>query len=148
MIFGQIWVQTFKRVNLDYQDSRAKVLGHSLEFNLLLCQPYLMGPNVFYCIKNWFAREVFHLKSCCLWLPQLSPRCPGRWLNRETSVHHSPLRGTLWDTFVSSLPTGCFAAQWAMWKGEGLTSCDRLNSSEDYLMLGFLLARPSQSLLL
>ena len=35
-----------------------------------------------------------------------------------------------------------------MWKGGGLTSRDRLNSSENYLLLGFLLAIQSQSVLL
>ena len=49
---------------------------------------------------------------------------------------------------MSSLPTGCCAVQWAMWKGGGLTSRDRLNSSENYLLLGFLLATPSQTVLL
>ena len=49
---------------------------------------------------------------------------------------------------MSSSPTGCCAVQWAMWKGGGLTSCDRLNSSENYLLLGFLLAMPSQTVLL
>ena len=49
---------------------------------------------------------------------------------------------------MSSSPTGCCAVQWAMWKGGGLTSRDRLNSSENYLLLGFLLAMPSQTVLL
>ena len=49
---------------------------------------------------------------------------------------------------MSSSPTGCSAVQWAMWKGGGLTSRDRLDSSENYLLLGFLLARPSQTFLL
>ena len=49
---------------------------------------------------------------------------------------------------MSSSPTGCSAVQWAMWKGGGLTSRDRLNSSENYLLLGFLLVRPSQTFLL
>ena len=42
---------------------------------------------------------------------------------------------------MSSSPTGCCAVQW---KGGGPTSRDRLNSSENYLLLGFLLAMPSQ----
>ena len=49
---------------------------------------------------------------------------------------------------MSSLPTGCCAVQWAMWKGGGLTSRDRLDSSENYLLLGFLLVRLSQTVLL
>ena len=49
---------------------------------------------------------------------------------------------------MSSSPTGCCAVQWAMWKGGGLTSRDRLNSSENYLLLGFLLAMSSQTVLL
>ena len=49
---------------------------------------------------------------------------------------------------MSSSPTGCCAVQWAMWKGGGLTSRDRLNSSENYLLLGFLLAKSSQTVLL
>ena len=49
---------------------------------------------------------------------------------------------------MSSSPTECSAVQWAMWKGWGLTSSDRLNSSENYLLLGFLLAMPSQTDLL
>ena len=49
---------------------------------------------------------------------------------------------------MSSSPTGCCAVQWAMWKGGGLTSCDRLDSSENYLILGFLLVRLSQTVLL
>ena len=39
-----------------------------------------------------------------------------------------------------SSPTGWCAVQWSMWKG--------LNSSENYLLLGFLLAMSSQTLLL
>ena len=39
----------------------------------------------------------------------------------------------------------CCAVQWAMWKGEGLSSRDRLNRSENYLPLGFLLVMTSQS---
>ena len=35
-----------------------------------------------------------------------------------------------------------------MWKGGGLTSRDRLDSSENYLLLGFLLVRLSQTVLL
>ena len=35
-----------------------------------------------------------------------------------------------------------------MWKGGDLTSRDRLNRSENYLLLGFLLVMPSQSVLL
>ena len=35
-----------------------------------------------------------------------------------------------------------------MWKGGGLTSRDRLNSSDKYLLLVFLLAMPSQTVLL
>ena len=42
----------------------------------------------------------------------------------------------------------CCLVQWAMGKGGGLTSRDRLNSSENYLLLGFLLAMPSQTVLL
>ena len=49
---------------------------------------------------------------------------------------------------MSSSPTGCCAVQWAMWKGGGLTSRDRLDSSENYLLLGFLLVRLSQTVLL
>ena len=49
---------------------------------------------------------------------------------------------------MSSSPTGCCAVQWAMWKGGGLTSRDRLDSSENYLLLGFLLVRLSQNVLL
>ena len=49
---------------------------------------------------------------------------------------------------MSSSPTGCCAVQWAMWKGGGLTFRDRLNSSENYLLLGFLLVRPVQTFLL
>ena len=49
---------------------------------------------------------------------------------------------------MSSSPTGCCAVQWAMQKGGGLTSRDRLNSSENYLLLGFLLVRPVQTFLL
>ena len=49
---------------------------------------------------------------------------------------------------MSSSPTGCCAVQWAMWKGGGLTSRDRANSSENYLLLGFLLVKPSQAVLL
>ena len=49
---------------------------------------------------------------------------------------------------MSSSPTGCCAVQWAMWKGGGLTSRDRLYSSENYLLLGFLLVRPVQTFLL
>ena len=49
---------------------------------------------------------------------------------------------------MSSSPTGCCAVQWATWKGVGLTSRDRLNRPGNYLLLGFLLARPSHSLLL
>ena len=49
---------------------------------------------------------------------------------------------------MSSSPTGCCAVQWAMRKGGGLTSRDRLNSSENYLLLGFLLAMQSQTVLL
>ena len=49
---------------------------------------------------------------------------------------------------MTSLPTGCCAVQRAMWKGGGLTSRDRLNSSENYLLLGILLAVPSQTVLL
>ena len=51
---------------------------------------------------------------------------------------------------MSSLPTGCCAVQcqWAMWKGGGLTSRGRLNSSENNLVLGFLLVRPVQTFLL
>ena len=45
---------------------------------------------------------------------------------------------------MSSLPTLCCAVQWAMWKGGGLTSHDRLSRSESYLLLGFLLAKPLQ----
>ena len=52
------------------------------------------------------------------------------------------------QTNMSSLPTGCCAVQWAMWKGGGLTSRDRPNSSENYLLLGFLLVRPVQIFLL
>ena len=33
------------------------------------------------------------------------------------------------------LPTGCCAVHWAMWKGGGLTSCDRLFISDNYLLL-------------
>ena len=35
-----------------------------------------------------------------------------------------------------------------MWKGGGFTSRDRLDSSENYLVLGFLLVRLSQTVLL
>ena len=49
---------------------------------------------------------------------------------------------------MSPSPTGCCAVQWAMWKGGGLTSRDRLDSSENYLLLGFLLVRLSQTVLL
>ena len=49
---------------------------------------------------------------------------------------------------MSSLPTGCCAVQWAMWKGGGLTCRDRLISSENYLLLGFLLAMQSHTVLL
>ena len=49
---------------------------------------------------------------------------------------------------MSSSPTGCCAVQWDMWKGGGLTPRDWLNSSENYLLLGFLLAMPSQTVLL
>ena len=49
---------------------------------------------------------------------------------------------------MSSSATGCCAVQWAMWKGGGLTSRDRLNSSENYLLLGFILAMQSQTVLL
>ena len=49
---------------------------------------------------------------------------------------------------MSSSPTGCCAVQWAMWKGGGLTSRDRLDSSENNLLLGFLLVRLSQTVLL
>ena len=49
---------------------------------------------------------------------------------------------------MSSSLTGCCAVQWAMWKGGGLTSRDRLDSSENYLLLGFLLVRLSQTALL
>ena len=49
---------------------------------------------------------------------------------------------------MSSSPTGCRAAQWAMWKGGDITSRDRLNSSENYLLLGFLLAMQLQTVLL
>ena len=55
---------------------------------------------------------------------------------------------TLLNYNMSSSPSGCCAVQWAMWKGGGLTSRDRLNSSENYLRLGFLLAMPSQTVLL
>ena len=61
----------------------------------------------------------------------------------ELTWWNNPIRGNM-----SSSPTGCCAVQWAMWKGGGLTSCDRLNSSENYLLLGFLLAMPSQTVLL
>ena len=44
---------------------------------------------------------------------------------------------------MSSSPTGCCALQWALWKRGGLTSRDRLNRSENYLLLGFLLVMPS-----
>ena len=40
------------------------------------------------------------------------------------------------------------AVQWARWKGGGLTSRDRLNRSENYVLLGFLLVIPSQSVVL
>ena len=44
---------------------------------------------------------------------------------------------------MSSSPNGCSAVQWAMWKGEGgLTSRDRANSSENNLLLSFLLVEP------
>ena len=49
---------------------------------------------------------------------------------------------------MSSSPTGCCAVQWAMWKGGGLTSRDRLDNSENYMVLGFLLVRLSQTVLL
>ena len=52
------------------------------------------------------------------------------------------------NTNMQSSPTGCCALQWAMWKGGGLTSRDRLNSSENYLLLGCLLAMQSQTVLL
>ena len=35
-----------------------------------------------------------------------------------------------------------------MWKGGGLTSRDRLDNSENYMVLGFLLVRLSQTVLL
>ena len=47
-----------------------------------------------------------------------------------------------------SSSTGCCAVQWAIWKGGCLTSRDRLTSSENYLLLGFLLTMPSQTVLL
>ena len=49
---------------------------------------------------------------------------------------------------MSSLPTACSAVQWAIWKGGGLTSRDRLKSSDNYMLLGFLLAMPSQTVFL
>ena len=60
------------------------------------------------------------------------------------SLHPKALR----CTNMSSSPTGCCAVQWAMWKGGGLNSHDRANSSESYLLLGFLLVKPSQAVLL
>ena len=50
-----------------------------------------------------------------------------------------------WDLVylnMSSLPTGFCAVQWAMWKGGGFTCLDRFNSSENYLLIGFLLISP------
>ena len=37
--------------------------------------------------------------------------------------------------------------QWAIWKGGGLTSHDRPNRLENYLLLGLLVGQPSQSVL-
>ena len=44
-----------------------------------------------------------------------------------------------------SFPTGYCAVQWAMWKRGGLTSRDRLYSSESYLLICFLLEIPSKN---
>ena len=67
----------------------------------------------------------------------------------RTQMHDNTDTGQhIYRTNMSSSPTGCCAVQWAMWKGGGLTSRDRLNSSENYLLLGFLLAMPSQTVLL
>ena len=53
------------------------------------------------------------------------------WIDLFTMLLHSN---------ILSLPTaGCCAVQWAMWKGGGLTSRGRPNSSQNYLLLGFLL---------
>ena len=71
----------------------------------------------------------------------------------STVLHCSLLLSTVlhWYPLSSNMlfsPTGCCAVQWAMWNGGGLTSRDSLNRSENYLLLGFLLVMPSQSVLL
>ena len=78
-------------------------------------------------------------------------RCQGGAVKDKLSVKSCQWKAVterLAGNNMSSSPSGCCAVQWAMWKGGGLTSRDRLNRSENYLLLGFLLAMPSQTLLL
>ena len=64
------------------------------------------------------------------------------WLNAEKTL---PLQGrhyeTLGTTNMSSLPIGCWAAQWAMWKGGSLTCRGRLDRSDRLSHSGHLKQR-------
>ena len=102
-------------------------------------------------MKSLFAEEAQFDNQ--VWVPEHFPNVHQPDIYDEMFYHLHLQRPCMKFSYqlqinMSSLPTGCCAIQWAMWKGGGLTSCDRLNSSENYLLLGFLLAMPSQTVLL
>ena len=76
----------------------------------------------------------FAIRLVCVILPQFSFTC----YESHKRFDETAAEGLVIDNMLL-LPTTYCAVQWAVWKGGELTSRERHNRSEKYLLLAFLL---------